>query len=110
MLPETHVALAQQLEASGHFREAESHYCEGGDWKSAVQMYRANNLWEDATRVAKTFGGPTASKQVRIDQDYCPLLPISGSSLDALAGCQKELRAQRVESSRSRVRYVYLTL
>lgn len=65
MLPETHVALAQQLEASAHFREAESHYCEGGDWKSAVQMYRATNLWEDATRVAKTFGGPNASKQVR---------------------------------------------
>lgn len=64
LLPETHVALAQQLEASGHFREAEAHYCDAGDWKSAVQMYRANNLWEDATRVAKTLGGPAASKQV----------------------------------------------
>jgi hypothetical protein len=34
------------------------------DWKSAVQMYRQANQWEDALRVAKVYGGINASKQV----------------------------------------------
>lgn len=64
LLTETHNHLAQQLEHEGNFREAENHYVEAKDWKPAVNMYRANDLWDDAVRVAKLHGGPSASKQV----------------------------------------------
>eukprot|EP00798_Chlamydomonas_sp_ICE-L_P014195 gene14195-20165_t len=43
---------------------AEKHFTDAKDWKAAVQMYRANAMWEDALRVAKIFGGVNASKQV----------------------------------------------
>lgn len=36
----------------GQFSTAEHHYTEGGDWKAAVNMYRSNELWEDAYRVS----------------------------------------------------------
>ena len=39
LLKETHLHLAQQLEMEGNLREAESHYCESGEWQSAVNMY-----------------------------------------------------------------------
>jgi len=45
-------------------REAERQYLEAKDWKGVVQMYRANEMWEDAIRVAKNHGGANASKQV----------------------------------------------
>jgi len=64
LLTETHLHLAQQLEHEGNYREAENHYVEAKDWKPAVNMYRANDLWDDAVRVAKLHGGPAASKQV----------------------------------------------
>ena len=35
----------------GQFTTAEHHYVEGGDWKAAINMYRSNELWEDAYRV-----------------------------------------------------------
>ena len=57
--------IAQQLEVEGNLREAEKHFVEAKDWKSAVQMYRQVNQWEDALRVAKVYGGVNASKQVR---------------------------------------------
>ncbi|CAD7702008.1 unnamed protein product [Ostreobium quekettii] len=64
LLAETHGHLAQQLESDGSLKEAERHYAEGGDWKGAVHMYRSANMWEEALRVAKTYGGVNASKQV----------------------------------------------
>jgi intraflagellar transport protein 172 len=64
LLAETHLHLAQQLEGDHSWRDAEKQYLEAKDWKSAVQMYRANELWEDAIRVAKNHGGANASKQV----------------------------------------------
>eukprot|EP00191_Tetraselmis_sp_GSL018_P001208 CAMPEP_0177614748 /NCGR_PEP_ID=MMETSP0419_2-20121207/22933_1 /TAXON_ID=582737 /ORGANISM="Tetraselmis sp., Strain GSL018" /LENGTH=1707 /DNA_ID=CAMNT_0019112051 /DNA_START=174 /DNA_END=5298 /DNA_ORIENTATION=- len=64
LLAETHLHLAQQLENEGHFKEAEKHYTDAKDWKSAVQMYRANDMWDDALRVAKLFGGVNGGKQV----------------------------------------------
>ena len=64
LLGETHLHLAQQLEGDHNFREAERMYLEAKEWKSVVQMYRANEMWEDAIRVAKTHGGANASKQV----------------------------------------------
>uniref|UniRef100_A0A7S0YIK8 Intraflagellar transport protein n=1 Tax=Polytomella parva TaxID=51329 RepID=A0A7S0YIK8_9CHLO len=63
-LSEEHLLVAQQLEAEGSLRDAEKHFAEGKDWKSAVQMYRQHVMWEDALRVARVYGGPTATKQV----------------------------------------------
>eukprot|EP00959_Pyramimonas_sp_CCMP1952_P409339 8578577-Pyramimonas_sp.AAC.1 len=64
LLNETHLHLAQQLEADGNLKEAEKHYLEAKDWKSVVQMYRAAELWDDAIRIARSHGGANASKQV----------------------------------------------
>ena len=64
LLQSTHVHLAQELEQEGNQRSAERHYIEAGDWKSAVHMYRGNDAWEDAYRVAQSHGGPNAAKQV----------------------------------------------
>ena len=43
--------ILQELEAEGQLSTAEHHYVETGDWKAAVNMYRSNELWEDAYRV-----------------------------------------------------------
>ncbi|CAM6098614.1 unnamed protein product [Calypogeia fissa] len=64
LLAETHLHLAQQLENEGALREAEQHYVGAQDWKSTVKMYMARNMWEDAMRVAKRFGGTDGTKQV----------------------------------------------
>ena len=64
LLEETHLHLAQQLETESKFRDAERHFVEATDWKSAVNMYRAHDMWDDAIRVAKSHGGVNASKQV----------------------------------------------
>ena len=53
LLKETHQFLAQHLESEGNLKDAEHHYCEAGEWLSAVNMYRSNDQWEDAIRVAK---------------------------------------------------------
>eukprot|EP00892_Ulva_mutabilis_P000305 jgi/Ulvmu1/10275/UM060_0077.1 len=63
-LPAARAWVAQELEAAGHLREAEAHYCEAGQWKAAVKMFRKANQWEDVVRVAKAHGGVAASKQV----------------------------------------------
>ncbi|CAG9462268.1 unnamed protein product [Pedinophyceae sp. YPF-701] len=64
LLSDTHLHLAQQLEEQGRLREAEKHYVEAQDWKSAVHMYRRAEQWDDALRVAKTCAGPNAARQV----------------------------------------------
>ncbi|XP_071746269.1 intraflagellar transport protein 172 homolog [Lepeophtheirus salmonis] len=60
----THVHLAQELEQEGNHRAAEQHFLQAGDWKSVVHMYRGNDLWEEAYRVAQNKGGANAAKQV----------------------------------------------
>ena len=72
-LAETHVQLGQQLQAEGALKEAEGHYVEGGDWKGAVQMYRLAGMWDSSLRLAKTHGGPLATKQVALQ----PTLPVT---------------------------------
>lgn len=64
LLKETHLHLAQQLEMEGVLKEAEHHYTQAQEWQSAVNMYRANDMWDEAIRVAKYNGGINASKQV----------------------------------------------
>jgi intraflagellar transport protein 172 len=41
------------MEAEGQQRQAEHHYCAAGDWKGAVNMYRATDMWEEAYRVSE---------------------------------------------------------
>uniref|UniRef100_A0A3Q1AR83 Intraflagellar transport protein 172 homolog n=1 Tax=Amphiprion ocellaris TaxID=80972 RepID=A0A3Q1AR83_AMPOC len=64
LLTETHVHLAKELQAESRFSEAEYHFMEAEEWKAAVNMYRASDMWEDAYRVAKNHGGAGAQKQV----------------------------------------------
>lgn len=64
LVPDTHLHLAKELEAEGNMRQAEHHFLEAGDWKAAVNMYRSQDMWEEAHRVAKNSGGATAAKQV----------------------------------------------
>ena len=42
----------------------EEHYASAGEWLAAVNMYRTNDQWEEAIRVAKFHGGINASKRV----------------------------------------------
>ena len=63
-LGQAHSLVAHHLEEEGNLKQAEQHYTDSKDWKAAVQMYRAHEMWEDALRVAKVFGGINASKQV----------------------------------------------
>lgn len=64
LLQDTHLHLAKELEGEANLRQAEHHYVEAGDWKAAVNMYRGQDLWDEAYRVAKAHGGATAAKQV----------------------------------------------
>ncbi|CAK4705865.1 hypothetical protein LEN26_010812 [Aphanomyces euteiches] len=64
LLKDTHLYLAQQLEHEGNFKEAEHHFAEAGEWQAAVNMYRTNDMWDEAIRVAKYHGGINASKRV----------------------------------------------
>ena len=58
--------MAKELESEGSYREAEQHYLSAKDWKSVCHMYRNQDMWEDAYRVAKTQGGIAPAKQVAI--------------------------------------------
>lgn len=64
LLKETHLHLAQQLEMEARFKEAEHHYTQAEEWMSAVNMYRANDQWDEAIRVAHLNGGKPASNRV----------------------------------------------
>ncbi|VDD80059.1 unnamed protein product [Mesocestoides corti] len=52
LLAQMQVRIAQELECEGNLRQAEQYYMEAGEWKSAVNMYRTRDLWEEAFRVA----------------------------------------------------------
>ena len=64
VLPETHLHLAQDMEMQGNLKGAEKHYAEAGEWESAVNMYRSNDMWDEAFHVAKFRGGQTAANRV----------------------------------------------
>ena len=61
---ETQAHLGKELEEQGRLAEAEAQYVQAGEWKSAVNMYRAAESWEEAYRVAKEQGGQAAPRQV----------------------------------------------
>ncbi|XP_048371540.1 intraflagellar transport protein 172 homolog [Sphaerodactylus townsendi] len=64
LLSDTHLHLGKELEADSHLQEAEYHYLEAKEWKAAVNMYRLNNMWDEAYRVAKAHGGANSHKHV----------------------------------------------
>ena len=55
-LKNTHMMVAQLLEADKNLKLAEQHFIEAGSWKAAVDMYKVQNMWEEALRVAKANG------------------------------------------------------
>ncbi|XP_072782279.1 intraflagellar transport protein 172 homolog isoform X2 [Taeniopygia guttata] len=64
LLGDTHLHLGKELEAEGRLQEAEYHYLQAKDWKTTVNMYRVNDMWEEAYRVAKAYGGANSHKHV----------------------------------------------
>ncbi|XP_037749516.1 LOW QUALITY PROTEIN: intraflagellar transport protein 172 homolog [Chelonia mydas] len=64
LLSDTHLHLGKELETEGCLQEAEYHYLEAKDWKATVNMYRVNDMWEEAYRVAKAHGGANSYKHV----------------------------------------------
>lgn len=42
----------KELEGEGNLRQAEHHFTEAGEWKAAVNMYRSQDLWDEAYRVS----------------------------------------------------------
>ena len=63
LLTETQLHLGHQLETEGNYKAAEAHYTAAKEWKAAYTMYRQNEQWEEALRVAKQHGGQDAYKQ-----------------------------------------------
>jgi intraflagellar transport protein 172 len=51
LLVDTHLYLAKTLESEGNFKQAEQHFVEGDDFKSAINMYCVNSLFEEAYKV-----------------------------------------------------------
>lgn len=66
-LAEAHTQIAQQLEREGHLRQAEHHYIQAGDWINTVNMYRTNDKWNDAIRIAKSHGPSNSWKKVALE-------------------------------------------
>lgn len=64
LLSDTHLHLGKELEVEGRLQEAEYHYLQAKDWKATVNMYRMNDMWEEAYRVAKAHGGANSYKHV----------------------------------------------
>lgn len=46
------IPFVQELETEGQLRQAEHHFLEARDWKAAVNMYRNQDMWEEAYRVS----------------------------------------------------------
>ncbi|CAI2733336.1 unnamed protein product [Schistosoma spindalis] len=54
LLNQTYLHLAEQFQNENNFKQAEQYYLEAKDWKSAINMYRTIDRWEDAYRVASS--------------------------------------------------------
>ena len=63
-LNEAYKYIGKLFEGEGNLKKAEEHYIEAGDWLIAVNMYRENDMWEDALRVAKYLGDYQYSKKL----------------------------------------------
>ncbi len=54
-LKDTEITIAKELEQEKRYKEAEIHYIQAGDWKSAANMYRLLDNWDDAYRKYEYF-------------------------------------------------------
>ncbi|XP_054716571.1 intraflagellar transport protein 172 homolog [Uloborus diversus] len=63
-IKDTYLRIAKKLESNEKYMQAEEYYVVAGEWKSAINMYRNLDMWEDAYRVAKTKGNDIAAKQI----------------------------------------------
>ncbi|CAF1105880.1 unnamed protein product [Rotaria sp. Silwood1] len=63
-MKDTEITIAKELEQEKRYKEAEMHYVQAGDWKSAANMYRLLDNWDDAYRIARQHGGPVPAQQV----------------------------------------------
>ena len=48
----------KELQNENNFRQAEHHYIQAKDWKAAVNMYRSNEMWDEAFRVGRSDVSP----------------------------------------------------
>ncbi|XP_052833703.1 intraflagellar transport protein 172 homolog [Octopus bimaculoides] len=64
MLEETYCRLAKEVESDGNLRQAEEYLLSANNAKAAINMYRSQNMWSDAYRIAKSHCGELMSKQV----------------------------------------------
>lgn len=62
--------MALDLEEKGDLKGAEEQYLLAGDWKSALNMYRTAEQWNEAYRLAKQEGGEAVQKQVKFAHKY----------------------------------------
>lgn len=83
LLNDTHLHLAKELETDGLHAQAEGHFVAAGEWKNAVRMYKNANKWEDAYRVARSYGGAVPAKQVAFL--WAKSLPDSESAVKLLS-------------------------
>jgi len=60
--------LASHLISRQNYQDAEKILTKTGNWLEAANMYRRQERWEDALRVAKSIGGQDASE--RISYEY----------------------------------------
>ncbi|EFP04115.1 CRE-OSM-1 protein [Caenorhabditis remanei] len=63
-LQETRKRFATQYEERGDLRAAEEEFLKAGDFRAAINMYKENEMWSDAYRIAKNEGGENMEKQV----------------------------------------------
>ncbi|PIC15412.1 hypothetical protein B9Z55_022396 [Caenorhabditis nigoni] len=63
-LQETRKRFAAQYEERGDLKAAEEEFLKAGDFRAAINMYKENEMWADAYRIAKTEGGDNMEKQV----------------------------------------------
>ena len=54
----------QELEGEGQLRQAEHHFLEARDWKAAVNMYRNQDLREEAYRVSSSLMAANYARSV----------------------------------------------
>lgn len=71
-LKDTHLHLGQLLQQEGNMKQAEVHFVEGGSLPSAIDMYRAHGMWDDALRVVKAHG--TSREMSEVAKKYAESL------------------------------------
>jgi intraflagellar transport protein 172 len=89
LLKETHLAVAQKLHKDGNFKTAEQHYISAGAWRAAVEMYKSQNLWEEAVRTSKLYGK---------DEFTCELAKKWAESLGPEQGMKMMLKMNLVDA------------